>query len=97
MEDESSRAMWSGLENLVAITGGQTRKLWATITVWILTAATGTAQLLHPILLDQFRRNPEALAAGQWWRMVTPMFFQDRHLTGTVFNLVILAVIGAHA
>lgn len=76
---------------------GRPRKPWATATLWILTAAAATAQLLHPILLDQFRRSPEALTAGQWWRMITPMFFQDGHLTGTVFNLVILAVIGAHA
>ncbi|TCO59841.1 hypothetical protein EV192_104684 [Actinocrispum wychmicini] len=48
--------------------------------------------MARPQLLEQFRRDPAALAAGEWWRVVTPMFFQDGHLLGTVVNLVMLAL-----
>lgn len=88
---------WPGLKGLAAVTGDGAVKPGATVTTWALTAAAGAAQLLHPGLLEQFRRDPAALAAGQWWRMVTPMFFQDGHLAGLVFNLIALAVIGALA
>lgn len=97
MKNEGLRAVDTTLDQLLATMGRRASTPRATATLWIITAATSTAQLLHPVLLDQFRRNPVALAAGQWWRMVTPMFFQDGHLLGTIFNLVVLAVIGARA
>ncbi|MFJ8910202.1 rhomboid family intramembrane serine protease [Amycolatopsis sp. NPDC102389] len=85
------------LDRLLAAMGRRAGKPVATAAVWFVTAAAGVAQLAHPGLLDQFRRNPAALADGEWWRMVTPMFFQDGHLVGMIFNLATLAVIGALA
>ena len=87
----------SWLTALAAAINGGVKTPWATITVWVVTAAAGVAQLLHPVLLDQFGRDPVALSAGQWWRMVTPMFVQDGWLPGLVFNLVGLAVVGVLA
>ncbi|MEV6906708.1 hypothetical protein [Amycolatopsis sp. NPDC051071] len=80
------------LDRLPAAMGRRARKPVATAAVWLVTAAAGVAQMARPELLGQFRRDPAALAAGEWWRMVTPMFFQDGHLLGTVFNLAMLAV-----
>jgi len=33
-------------------------------------------QFVFPEVLAALRRNPEALRAGEWWRMVTPLFVQ---------------------
>jgi rhomboid protease GluP len=33
-------------------------------------------QFIFPEVLTEFRRNREALLAGEWWRMVTPLFVQ---------------------
>src|SRR5699024_8070513 len=87
----------SGFSGLVAAVNGRVLKPWATLTTWICTAAAGSVQLLHPVSLDQFGRDPAALAAGQWWRMVTPLFVQDGGLLGLIFNLVALAVVRSPA
>ncbi len=33
-------------------------------------------QFVFPGILSEFRRNREALWAGEWWRMLTPLFVQ---------------------
>ncbi|MCM6776161.1 rhomboid family intramembrane serine protease [Nocardia sp. CDC159] len=68
-----------------------------TTTVFLITAATGIAQLIHPALFDRFCRAPDRVAAGEWWRLGTAMFFQDGWTAGLLFNLVILLVFGAIA
>ncbi|RDI64445.1 rhomboid family intramembrane serine protease [Nocardia pseudobrasiliensis] len=68
-----------------------------TATVLAITAATGIAQLIHPALFDQFRRDPDAVDAGAWWRLGTAMFFQDGWAAGLIFNLLILLAFGAIA
>lgn len=40
------------------------------------TALVTALQFVFPELLSAFRRNQEALLAGEWWRMVTPLFVQ---------------------
>lgn len=60
-----AREMESGLKDLVAAADSSAQKPWATVSLWILTVAAGTAQLLHPALLDQFRRDLAAQSAGQ--------------------------------
>jgi len=69
----------------------------ATVATFVVTAITGTAQLLHHPLLDEFRRDAGKIRAGEWWRLITGMFFQDGWLAGTLFNLLTLAVIGVFA
>ena len=48
------------------------------ITVLIIgfTALITGLQFVYPEVLTAFRRNREALLAGEWWRMVTPLFVQ---------------------
>ncbi len=38
------------------------------------TALITGLQFIFPEVLTEFRRNREALLAGEWWRMVTPLF-----------------------
>ncbi|MEW1956719.1 rhomboid family intramembrane serine protease [Kineococcus sp. NPDC059986] len=55
------------------------RRRFPVATVALVVPVTGTwvAQLAHPALLEVLRRDPSALAAGQWWRVVTPLVVQD--------------------
>lgn len=41
-----------------------------------ITALITGLQFFFPEILSAFRRDPEALRAGAWWRMVTPLFVQ---------------------
>lgn len=50
------------------------------------TALTTGLQFIFPEILSAFRRNPEALLAGEWWRMVTPLFVQSNGLRQCVGN-----------
>jgi membrane associated rhomboid family serine protease len=45
-----------------------------------MTALTTSLQFVFPEILRAFRRNPEALLAGEWWRVVTPLFVQSNGL-----------------
>jgi membrane associated rhomboid family serine protease len=76
---------------------GTQRKPVLTAAVAVVTAVALVAQLVHPALLDQFRRDGAAIDAGEWWRLVTGMFFQDGKLLGGLFNLVALVVAGTLA
>ena len=40
------------------------------------TALITSLQFVFPEILSAFRRNREALLAGEWWLMVTPLFVQ---------------------
>jgi membrane associated rhomboid family serine protease len=40
------------------------------------TALITALQFIFPEILSEFRRNPAALRAGEWWRVVTPLFVQ---------------------
>jgi rhomboid protease GluP len=51
-----------------------------------MTALTTGLQFVFPEILTAFRRNSEALLAGEWWRMVTPLFVQSNGLRQCVGN-----------
>jgi membrane associated rhomboid family serine protease len=69
----------------------------ATLAVFAVTATCSILQFPFPALLSSLRRDPAALAAGQWWRVVTPLAVQDGGVAGTIFNLLFLAVLGTLA
>jgi rhomboid protease GluP len=48
----------------------------ATILIIAVTSLITGLQFVFPEILSDFRRNREALRAGEWWRMVTPLFVQ---------------------
>lgn len=76
---------------------GTPRRPVLTGAVFVVTAAVLLAQLADPALFDRFKRDATAIDAGEWWRLLTGMFFQDGKLFGGIFNLVALAVVGTFA
>lgn len=60
--------------------------------VWSVVTLSSLLQLAVPALLEVGERDPDAIAAGEWWRLVTSMVLQDGGVPGTVFNLLTLAV-----
>src|SRR5215213_891616 len=66
----------------------------ATAAVLSITIVITGLQLIYPAVLDALRRNPVALAAGEWWRLITPLFVHSDGWVQIVFNLVGIAVVG---
>jgi membrane associated rhomboid family serine protease len=57
------------------------------------TALITTLQFIFPEVLSEFRRNREALLAGEWWRMVTPLFVQAHGWRQCCFNGVAAVIV----
>jgi rhomboid protease GluP len=66
----------------------------ATIVVLSSTIAVTGLQIIYPEVLSALRRNPAALAAGEWWRMVTPLFVHSDGWVQIVVNAIGLAMVG---
>jgi membrane associated rhomboid family serine protease len=66
-----------------------------TAAVFAVTLATSVAALASPVLMQLFTRDLPRLRAGQWWRVVTPLFVQPSGWGQLVFNTVGIAVVGA--
>ncbi|MEU0533703.1 rhomboid family intramembrane serine protease [Amycolatopsis tolypomycina] len=73
------------------------RRPYLTAAVFAVTLACGIAQLVHPPLYDAMHRDAARIDAGQWYRLLTGMFFQDGWGFGLTSNLVWLAVFGTLA
>jgi len=83
-------------------TGRQAGGWWwpvprATAILLLVTATMSGLQAVVTGMEPALRRDPAALSAGEWWRVVTPLVVQDGGLTGTVFNLASLAIVGTVA
>ncbi|MGW7680550.1 rhomboid family intramembrane serine protease [Kribbella sp. NPDC054772] len=78
---------------LAALAVGPRRPVLTSV-VFLVTLACGIAQLAHRPLYEFVVRDPDRIDAGQWYRLVTAMFFQDGWGPGLVSNLVLLAVFG---
>jgi membrane associated rhomboid family serine protease len=86
----------------MAAPAGQEGSRWppaplATVAVFLITATTSSLQAVVTGLEPALRRDPAALSAGEWWRVVTPLVVQDGGLAGTVGNLASLAIVGTVA
>jgi membrane associated rhomboid family serine protease len=57
----------------------------AVLIIGVTSVITGL-QVLFPEILSEFRRNWDALRAGEWWRMVTPLFVQAYGWKQCCFN-----------
>lgn len=66
----------------------------ATIIVLSITIVATGLQMQYPDLLSALRRNPDALAAGEWWRMITPLFVHSDGWMQIIVNLIGIAVVG---
>jgi membrane associated rhomboid family serine protease len=66
----------------------------ATTVVLSITIIVTGLQLIYPQVLIALRRNPGALVAGEWWRMVTPLFVHSDGWVQIIVNLLGIAVVG---
>ncbi len=71
----------------------RTRLPVTTVTVFAITAAATTLQYFFP-LLPLFERQPGALAAHEYWRLITPIFLHREGWRQIVFDFSALAIIG---
>jgi membrane associated rhomboid family serine protease len=70
------------------------RPPWATLLLFLMIAIPTTLQFIFPRLLPLFQRDPTRFMNGEWWRLITPLFFQDGGIGGAISNLVGLLLIG---
>lgn len=66
----------------------------ATAAVFVVTAIVTGLQLIFPSVLETLRRDPEALRAGEWWRVVTPLFVQSDGWPQIITNGLGLLLVG---
>jgi membrane associated rhomboid family serine protease len=64
-----------------------------TIVLGVTALVTG-AQFIWPQVLEAFRRTPDALRTGEWWRTFSPLFVHAYGWPHLLFNLVWISVIG---
>ena len=72
--------------------GAKPRTLIASSVIIAVTFLVTALQFAYPEIVAAFRRNPEALRAGQWWRLVTPLFVQPYGWGQVLFNGIFLLV-----
>ncbi len=65
----------------------------ATTAVVIITAVLTTFEFFSPAVLNTLERDPVAFAAGQWWRIITPLFVRDG-IWFQYVQLVVIAIMG---
>lgn len=81
---------------LTTLTAGP-RRPFLTAAVFAVTLACGIAQLAYRPLYEHVVRDASRIDDGQWYRLLTGMFFQDGWASGLISNLLLLAVFGAVA
>jgi len=88
------------LRNQVSDSQPTSKKSTFPRTTFFLILAIGipsTLQFFFPTLLSTFQRDYERFLNGEWWRLISPLFFQDGGIYGTIFNLISLALVGSVA
>jgi len=58
----------------------------ASILIIGVTALISGLQFVFPQILSEFRRSSDALWAGEWWRLVTPLFVQSAGWSQCIYN-----------
>jgi rhomboid protease GluP len=76
---------------------GPLRVQWLTLAMLLGLVLAFAAQHARPDLLLAFRRDAAAVAGGQYYRLLTALWFQDQWLAGAAFNLAMLFLIGSVA
>jgi membrane associated rhomboid family serine protease len=65
-----------------------------TVAVLAVTIIVTGLQFVFPEVLEQFQRREGALAAGQWWRLISPLFVHSEGVPHLFFNLAWIAPLG---
>jgi len=68
---------------------------WLTLSLVAMLALALAAQLLLPPLIAQVQRDAGAIRQGEIYRLFTALWFQDGGVSGGLFNLAILFLLGA--
>jgi len=58
----------------------------ATATVLVITSVISVLGCLYPGDLEALRRDPEALASGEWWWILSPLLVHDGGWPHLVLN-----------
>ena len=66
----------------------------ATLAVLFITGIATLLQFCFPVFIATLERTPNMLAAGQWWRLITPILINPEGWSQIVFNLFGIAIIG---
>jgi membrane associated rhomboid family serine protease len=65
-----------------------------TMAIIAITSVVTMLQFVYPEILSMFRRDPTALAAGEWWRIFTPLLVHSDGWWQYIFNVACIAIIG---
>src|SRR5690242_20226281 len=69
----------------------------ATLLLLLAIGIPSILQFFIPTMLSTFQRDFERFLQGDWWRLISPLFVQDGGGSGTIFNLISLALLGSVA
>ena len=69
------------------------RPLVASTLIITLTILTFALQVAYPETLQALRRDVDGLKAGEWWRLITPLFVQPHGTFQFLFNMIFLVVL----
>src|SRR5690625_5488679 len=61
----------------------------------VVTSIVTLFQFAHPEVLSILRRDPESLASGEWWRMITPLLVHADGWGQYIFNVACIVIIGS--
>jgi len=70
---------------------------FATTATLLVTGIFTALQFPFSGVLETLRRNPQAFASGEWWRIVTPLLVHSDGWPQIVFNFAAIAVFGVVA
>src|SRR5215212_2252043 len=88
------------LRNQVSFPQAMTKKSkfpQTTFLLLLVISIPSALQFSFPTILSTFQRDYERFLHGDWWRLISPLFVQDGGVTGMIFNLFSLALVGSIA